>query len=83
MRFHTNIDCMKKFMGRISGLDIQPLVGDLVQVYRDSELIIELAVVERHWTFDPAELNCELYLPNERWESLAHFIKVMRDHHIT
>ena len=88
--FRTNIDCMKRFMGNISGLPIEPSVGDLVRVYKDSELEVYLQVVERTWTFhnwtttggsDP-KLTCELHLPKHMWESLDHFIKVMGQHNI-
>ena len=82
-RFRTNIDCMKKFMANISGLPIEPQVGDLVQVYKDSEIEVELKVVERHLTFANSnpQLTCELHLPSY-WENLAHFIKVMGEHNI-
>jgi hypothetical protein len=83
--FSTNIDCMKRFMGNISGLPIEPSVGDLVRVWKDSELEVYLQVVARTWTFtngsDP-HLTCELHLPKHNWESLAHFIKVMGEHNI-
>lgn len=81
MRFHTNIDCMKKFMYRLSGLPIDPHVGDLVEVYRDSELIIELEVVSRKWKFD-GDLICELHLPRGRYTSLAQFTEVMAKYNI-
>ncbi|MFY4731230.1 hypothetical protein [Nitrospira sp. BLG_2] len=75
---------MKKFMGNISGLPIEPQVGDLVRVYHDSHFEVDLKVVQRRWTFtngsDP-QLTCELHLP-PYWESLAHFIKVMGENGI-
>lgn len=84
-RFRTNIDCMKRFMNRISGLEISPSVGDLVQVYRDSGLEIELAVVRRTiegLVYSNPELVCELHLPPHRWENLSQFEAVMRKHNI-
>ena len=85
-QFHTNIDCMKKFMSHISGLSIVPNVGDIVEVYKDSRLSVELQVEQRRWTFingAQPTLHCELHLPKHRWDSLAHFIKVMKDNNIT
>lgn len=84
-RFHTNIDCMKKFMNGISGLPIEPNTGDLVRVYSDSQLEVYLQVVGRTWTFTNGatpQLTCELHLPKNQWESLEHFIKVMGEHNI-
>lgn len=84
-RFATNIDCMKRFMSHISGLAIDPHEGDLVEVYRDSNLLIELQVVSRRWTFtngaDP-QLVCDLHLPNT-WHNLPQFIEVMKKHNIS
>lgn len=67
--FRTNIDCCKKFMNYISGLSIQPMLGDRVRVYSDTVLEVWLKVVERRWTMtngaDPV-LTCELHL-EEGW----------------
>jgi hypothetical protein len=87
-RFSTNIDCMKRFMSHISGMAISaidPKVGDLVEVYKDSELIVELAVVSRRWTFtngSSPQLVCDLHLPPNRWASFAHFTETMKKHNI-
>lgn len=84
-RFRTNIDIMKRFMNHISGMPIEPNVGDLVRVHHDSSLDIYLQVVSRQWTFinrASPELICELHLPENQWESLEHFIKVMKAENI-
>lgn len=82
-RFMTNIDCMKKFMPNISGLPINPAVGDLVRVYKDSELEVYLRVESRSWTFvngaEP-ELTCDLHLA-PGW-TLPQFIETMYKHNI-
>lgn len=65
-RFRTNIDCCKRYMSHISGLDIAPNVGDLVVVYRDSSLELSLEVVGRTWELTDSSdmrLTCELHLP--------------------
>jgi hypothetical protein len=78
-RFHTNIDCVKHFMGNISGLQIIPMKGDLVRIYNDSEIEINMAVIERQWTFTNSAnpiLICELGIP-PWFEDIPHFIKSM------
>jgi hypothetical protein len=69
----------------ISGLQLRPNVGDLVEVYRDSSLSIELQVVGCRWTFtngaDPI-LHCELHIAKGHWNHLPHFIEVMKQHNI-
>lgn len=68
VKFHTNIDCCKRYMGCISGLSvaaINPLVGDTVLVYHDSAIDVYLKVVDRRWTMTNAAtpiLHCELHL---------------------
>jgi hypothetical protein len=84
--FKTNIDCMKRFMSNISGLPISPNVGDLIRVYHDTQLEIDLEVVDRRWVFTNGsnpQLFCDLHLPKNRWESLAHFITVMKNNNIS
>lgn len=66
--FHTNVDCCIKFMNNISGLPndgINPLVGDLIRVYHDSDLEIYMKVVDRTWRMTDGanpQLTCELWL---------------------
>jgi hypothetical protein len=78
-RFHTNIDCAKRFMRSISGLVILPMVGDIVRVYNDSESEINMAVVERQWTFTNGAnpiLICELGIP-PWFEDIPHFVETI------
>lgn len=93
VKFHTNIDCMKKFMLDISAnFPSQPLVWDLVQVYSDSKIIVELIVVSRSWSFTRIysefgcsiipQLHCELHIPNHRWQALEQFVAEMKTHNI-
>ena len=52
VNFRTNVDCCKRFMANISGLPldaINPLIGDKVRVYHDSEFEIWMTVAERSW----------------------------------
>jgi hypothetical protein len=66
-RFHTNIDCAKRFMHNISGLAIAPMVGDLIRVYNDSESEIYMIVTERRWEFTNGAnpiLICDLHIPS-------------------
>jgi hypothetical protein len=68
VRFTTNIDCCKRYMGNISGLPldrINPAIGDRVRVYKDSALHVWLKVVGRRWTMTNGAqpvLECELHL---------------------
>ena len=79
-KFHTNIDCMKKFMVYPS-TKIQPRKGDLVEVYRDTTgFTIELEV--HYCTWRQNELFCELGLPKAGVENLAQFIDRMRQYGI-
>jgi hypothetical protein len=79
-QFHTNIDCMKRFMQSISGLVINPMKGDLVRVYNDSECEINMLVVGRTWTFTNGAnpvLICELSIPSG-FENIPHFEKAIK-----
>ena len=83
-QFHTNIDCMKRFMSNISGLQIRPMANDTVEVYRDSELSVVLRVCSCRWTFTNGAtpiLHCDLHLTLD-WENIIEFIKAMRSHNI-
>ncbi len=68
VEFRTNIDCCRRFMGNISYLPlahINPLVGDRVRVYYDSELEVWLKVVTRNWIMTNGSspvLICDLHL---------------------
>lgn len=68
VQFRTNIDCCKKFMGNISGLPlstINPIVGDRVRVYHDTQIEVWLQVVGRNWRMTNGTnpvLECELHL---------------------
>jgi len=81
VKFHTNIDCCKPFMCNISGIhDFNPLVGDYVRVYHNSNFEVEMKVAERHWKFiDGAspELHCWLNAPNAM--SIPDFIISLRN----
>ena len=78
-QFRTNVDCAKRFMSSISGLEISPLVGDLVRVYNDSDCEINMVVVGRTWKFtngsDPI-LVCELHVPPP-WKTVPEFEKIL------
>ena len=63
VRCRTNIDCCKPFMDRVSSNFVSgdsPIIGDDIVVYRDSNKIVELRVVNRTWYEN--ELEIELHL---------------------
>ncbi len=80
--FKTTLDDAKKFMNKLTGLSVSttPNVGDLVQVYRSTELEILLTVIERKWVYDLGYLEIQLHLPcNYHIKSVAEFMGFMRD----
>lgn len=80
--FRTNIDCCKLFMSSISGLTVErinPLVGDRIQVYRDSEFIVDMKVVDRYWTMtNGSELQLEVWLGLTGGWTIPGFAAMMR-----
>lgn len=49
-RFHTNIDCAKRFVHNLPGTaETNFMVGDTVQVYQDKAGVLEMKVVGRKW----------------------------------
>jgi hypothetical protein len=81
-KFHTSVDCVKRFMGAISGLSIAPIVGDLVRVYHDSEIEIQMQVIGRTWEFTNGAspvLICELGIP-PYFENIPKFTAFISSH---
>ena len=84
VKFRTNIDCCKRFMGKLSDIPLRlvdPQFRDLILVYHDTEFRLELQVVSRHWELDTADrpiLICELWL-DDFWTKagLDKFIQMM------
>ncbi len=55
-RFKTNVDCCKQFMGRMSDQfgNSYPLVGDIIDVYKAKDKIVEMEVCGRKLTTEHA-----------------------------
>ena len=67
-------------MRSISGLVINPMVGDIVRVYSDSKCEINMTVVERRWTFTNGAnpiLICELHI-SPGYENIPHFEQAIK-----
>lgn len=81
VEFTTKIDVCKRFMYSISGQSLEkinPLVGDLVRVYHDTDFQLFMPVTERKWVITNGEttrLYCYLDLP--RGYSIPEFTRMM------
>lgn len=68
INYRTNVDCARKFMLSVNQnlADSDPHVGDTVDIYSDTNKVVEMKVVGRKWKYSSLHrqslLEVELHL---------------------
>lgn len=66
-QFHTNIDCAQQFMSKLNTVEVGFLIGDTVEVFKESHTVVQMKVVARTWKQgrESLSLHVELHLASQ------------------
>lgn len=95
VRFTTNIDAAKRLVYNLNDKlnfdhdngvyqpahhGLNPLVGDTVTIYEDSNTVVNMKVHGRHWSVSKKETVLEIYLDlPAHFKTISDFTKFLRD----